>query len=188
MKQPIQIVFRNVPQSDALEAKIREKAEKLDEFYSRIMSCRVIVEAPHGHHHQGNLYHIIIDLTVPDAEIVVNRSPKEHHAHEDPYVAVRDAFNAVRRKLQDYARKQRGKVKSHEPQAHGSISEIVEMEDYGRILASDGREIYFHRNSIVGGDFDSLAIGSEVRFVEEEGDAGAQASTVHVIGKHHIHG
>jgi len=186
MKQPVQITFRNIPHSDALEAKIREKAEKLDEFYNRIMSCRVTVEAPHGRHHQGNLFHISVDLTVPDAELVVNRSPKEHHAHEDPYVAVRDAVNAARRKLQDYARKQRGKVKNHEPQAHGKVTEIVEMEDYGRILTPDGRDIYFHRNSLVDGDFDSLKTGSEVRFVEEAGEAGVQASTVYVVGKHHI--
>jgi cold shock CspA family protein len=185
MEQPLQITFRNDLHSDALEADIREKAAKLDQFYEKVMACRVMVEAPHSHHHKGNLYHIRIDLTVPGGELVVKRGPKEHHAHEDPYVAVRDAFDAARRQLQDYARKQRGKVKSHEIPTHGKISEMTPRQDFGRILSSDGNDIYFHRNSVVDGDFDSLEIGDEVWFSEELGEEGSQASTVHIVGKHH---
>jgi len=125
MRQPLQINFRDIPHSDAIEARVREKADKLDKFYDRIMTCSVMIEAPHGHHHKGNLYHIRIDLTVPNGEIVINRDPGDHHAHEDVYVAIRDAFDAARRKLQDYARKQRGDVKSHEVSPHGIISELV---------------------------------------------------------------
>lgn len=185
MEQPLQITFRNDLHSDALEADIREKAAKLDQFYEKVMACHVMVEAPHGHHHKGNLYHIVIDLTVPGGELVVERGPKEHHAHEDPYVAVRDAFDAARRQLQDYARKQRGKVKSHEIPPHGEISEITPMQDFGRIESSDGKDIYFHRNSVVDGDFDSLEVGDEVWYAEESGEEGSQASTVHIVGKHH---
>lgn len=188
MEQPLQITFRDIPRSEALEADIREKAAKLDQFYEKIMACRVMVEAPHGHHHQGYLYHIRIDLTVPGKELVIKRGPKEHHAHEDPYVAVRDAFKAARRQLQDYARKQRGKVKTHEMPPHGTISEIISMQDFGRILSSDGREIYFHRNSVVDGDFDLLEVGDQVWYAEEPGDEGPQASTVHIVGKHHLVG
>ena len=90
--------------------------------------------------------------------------------------------------MQDYARKQRGDVKSHEVLPHGTISELVPYEDFGRIQTMDGREIYFHRNSIVDGDFDALETGDKVRFVEEEGDKGPQASTVHLIGKYNIVG
>ena len=188
MRQPLQITFRDIPRSDAVEAKIREKAAKLDVFYDQIMACQVVIEAPHGHHHQGYLYHVRIDLTVPNGEIVINRDPADNHAHEDAYVAIRDAFDAARRKLQDYARKQRGDVKSHEVPPHGTISELVPYEDFGRILTSDGREIYFHRNSLVDGDFDALNTGDKVRFVEVAGDNGPQASTVHLIGKHNIVG
>jgi ribosomal subunit interface protein len=112
---PLQITWRDVPQSDAIEADIREKAAKLDHFYDGILSCRVLVEASHRHHHKGNLYHIRLEIEVPDGEIVVTRDPAEHHAHEDIYVAIRDAFDAARRQLQDYARKRRGQVKRHEP-------------------------------------------------------------------------
>jgi len=185
MLQPLQISFRDVPHSDALEAEIREKASKLEQFYDRITACRVMVEAPHGHHHKGNLYHVRIDLTVPNAELVVNRSPKNNHAHEDAYVAVRDAFDAAKRQLQDYTRKQQSKVKNHKTPLHGTVSELVPMQDYGRIMDSEGRNIYFHRNSVIDGDFDSLKSGDEVWFSEETGEAGPQASTVHIVGKHH---
>lgn len=187
MKQPLQITFRDFPPSEALEADIREKAAKLDQVYDRIMSCRVVVEAPHAHHHKGNLFHVVIDLTVPGEELVVNRSPGKHHAHEDPYVAVRDAFDAARRQLQDFARKQRGKVKRHEVPDHGVIAELAPLDDFGRIMTADGRDIYFHRHSVIETGFEALEIGDEVRFVEESGEAGPQASTVHKIGKHHIH-
>ena len=105
MQIPIEITFRDMERSDAVEAAIREKAEKLERFYDKIMSCHVMVEAPHGHHHQGRLFQVRIDLTVPDAELVVNREHHHRdHSHEDVYVAIRDAFNAMQRQVQDYAR------------------------------------------------------------------------------------
>ena len=107
MKLPLEITFRNVEASDALEADIRAKAEKLDLFYDRVMACRVVVDAPHKHHHKGNVYHVRIDLTVPDGELVVSKDAGQDHAHEDPYVAVRDAFDAARRQLQDYIDRRR---------------------------------------------------------------------------------
>jgi len=100
-KQPLQINFRNIPHSDFIEARVREKIVKLDEFYDQIMSCSVMIEEPHGHHNKGKLYHVRIDLTVPNGELVINRTPKDYHAHEDVYVTIRDAFNAACRKLQD---------------------------------------------------------------------------------------
>lgn len=186
MKQPLQITFRDIPHSDALETYIREKADKLDDYYKHIMGCHVVLEQPHGHHHKGKLFHVTINLTVPTGELVVNRSPTEHHAHEDAYVAIRDAFNAMRRKLQNFTSKQRGDVKKHSTPGHGKVSEVKQHQDYGRILTQEGKEIYFHRNSVLDGDFDSLEVGSEVRFDEETGDDGPQASTVHLIGKHHV--
>lgn len=188
MKLPLQITFRNMDPSAAVEAEVREKADKLDQFFEHIMRCHVVVELHHKHHHQGNLYHVRIDITVPGHEIVVSREPRDHHAHEDVYVAVRDAFDAAKRQLEDYSRTLRGDVKSHEVPAHGTISELVPMNDHGRIRTPDGRSIYFHRNSVINADFDSLQEGDEVRFDEEMGDQGPQASTVRVIGRHHIVG
>jgi len=184
MKLPLQVVFRNMEPSAAIEAAVRERAGKLDQFYEHIMSCRVVIELHHRHHHQGNIYHVRVDVKVPEAEIVASREPAEHHAHEDVYVAIRDAFNAVRRRLEDYIRRRRGVVKAHEAPPHGRVVELY--PDYGRIETLDGRLVYFHKNSVAGGDFDHLDVGTEVRFVEEPGELGPQASTVHVIGKHHL--
>ncbi len=110
MQLPIQITIRDIEHSEALETHIREKAQKLDEFFTHIMSCRVVVEMPHKHQHQGKQFNVRIDIGVPGNEIVVNRDHSE-----DVYIAVRDALSAAKRQLEDYARKIRGDVKTHEP-------------------------------------------------------------------------
>jgi ribosome-associated translation inhibitor RaiA/cold shock CspA family protein len=186
MKTPLQVAFRNLERSEAVEAKVRERAGKLETYCDCILGCRVVVEARHKHHHRGNHYHVRVDVTVPDGEFVANREPDEHHAYTDVYVAIRDAFDAVRRQLEDYVRRQDRRVKAHVAPPHGRVVELYPAEDYGRIETPDGRLVYFHRNSVVDADFDKLAIGTEVRFDTEQGERGPQASTVHVVGKHHI--
>jgi len=174
--------------SEAVEARVRTEAERLDKIYDQIIGCRVVVEAAHKRHHSGNLYHVRIDLTVPGNELVASREPYQHHAHEDVYVAIRDAFKAASRQLEAYASRRRLDVKTHEVPPYGRISQLFAKRDFGKIESSDGREIYFHKNSVLNADFDKLEIGTEVRFAEEEGDQGPQASTVTVTGKHHIAG
>ena len=185
MQKPLEITFRHMEPSPALEAEVRERVEKLEKFCDDIIGCRVMFEEPHQHHHQGNLYHFRIDLTVPGKEIVVKRSPDDEHAHEDAFVALRDAFDAMRRQLEDYVRKRRGEVKTHEVPPHGRVIQLEPERDFGRLETPDGREIYFHRNSMIGADFDDLVLGTELRFVEESGEKGPQASSVFVVGKHH---
>lgn len=110
MQIPLQITIRDIEHSEALETHIRDKAKKLDEFFDHIMSCRVVVEVPHKHHHQGKQFNVRIDIGVPGSEIVVN-----HDHAADVYVALRDAFDAAKRRLEDYAHKIRGDIKKHEP-------------------------------------------------------------------------
>jgi cold shock CspA family protein/ribosome-associated translation inhibitor RaiA len=207
MQIPLQITFRNMPPSPAIEENIREKASKLESFCDRIMSCRVIVEAPHRHHRKGKTYEVRIDLTVPGGELVINRSPKrlkaakvdlaerpdtklieshkpsKHAAHADAYVAIRDAFNAAGRKLQDYARRQSGVVKQHESPTRARVAKLFPEENYGFIETPDGREIYFHGNSVLQPGFTHLDVGAEVYFAEEQGEQGPQASTVRFVEK-----
>lgn len=178
---PLQITFRHMPPSPALEARIRTLAAKLDRFSAHIMRCHVIVEPPAHHKHQGSLYDFRIDITLPDGEIAIAHAHPADHAHEDPYVALRDAFLAARRKLEDYERKRRGDVKRRTEVSHGWIRELDAEGGSGRIETADGRLIYFHRNSLVGSRFKDLTTGTQVRFAEEAGDLGPQASTVHVI-------
>lgn len=115
MLLPLQITFRGMAPSDAIAEDIRERAAKLDEFYDRVTSCRVVVEVPHRHHHQGKLFHVRVEVVVPGRELVVSRAPEEHHAHEDVHVAIRDAIDAAARQLADYVRERRGQTKHHEP-------------------------------------------------------------------------
>jgi len=186
VQTPLEITFRHLKPSPALEATVRERAGKLEKFCSDMIGCHVIVEAPHKHHHKGSLYDIRIDVTVPGKEITVGHTPDAQHSHEDAFVAVRDAFDSMRRQLEDYARLKRGKVKTHEVMPHGRVCYLEPELDYGRIETPDGREVYFHRNSVVGSSFDDLSIHTEMRFVEEAGEKGPQATSAYVIGKHHL--
>lgn len=181
MKLPLQITFRNVDHSEAVETKIRERAEKLDVFHKYIMSCRISVESRHRHKHQGNLFHVRLDVKVPERELVASREPDEHHAYEDVYVTIRDVFEAMERQLRDYADQQQRQVKAHAEPSYGTIAELRPDEDYGRVEMPDGRLIYFHRNSLVGADFGQLQIGAQVRLSEEMGEQGPQASSVHLV-------
>ena len=113
MNVPLQITFRHMETSPAMEARIRAMAAKLDRFSTHILRCHVTVEFPHQHHQQGNLFEVKIDITVPDAEIAIQRARPNAQAHQDPYVALRDAFRAARRKLQDYERRHRLETKTH---------------------------------------------------------------------------
>ena len=178
---PLQITFRHMDPSPALEARIRELAARFDKFSEHIMRCHVIVQPVSHHAHQGALYDFRIDITLPDEEIGIRRAHPADHAHESPYVALRDAFRAARRKLEDYERRRRLDVKKHIGPAHGRICELDAERGCGRIETDDGRLIYFHRNSVLGGRFQDLATGTKVRFAEETGNLGPQASTVHVI-------
>ena len=188
MQTPIQITFHQMDASPALEARIRQRAEELEQYFDRITACHVTVEPQQRRHQQGNLFQVRIDLVVPGREIAVGRGRDLNHAHEDPYVAVRDAFDALRRRLEDHARGARGKVKVHAVPDHGRIARLLPDRDGGFIVTPSGDEIYFHRNSVPGEGYDALEIGTEVRFVvrERESVNGPQASTVIPLGKHHL--
>lgn len=109
MQRELQVTFKDIPPSAAVEQHIRERAAKLEQLYPHIIACHVTLELPHKHQRQGKLHNVRIDVRVPGNEIVVNRDQ-----HEDIYVALRDAFDAVKRKLEEYGRRQRGEVKHHE--------------------------------------------------------------------------
>jgi ribosomal subunit interface protein len=115
MAVPLQLTYHNMEPSAAVESAVQEKVDKLGQFSDQITACHVTVDAPHKHQHKGKLYSVLIELHVPDTEIVVSRNPSENHAHEDVYVAIRDAFNSARRQLKEYEQRRRGQVKTHEP-------------------------------------------------------------------------
>ena len=173
MQLPVQITFRDFPRSEAVETAIREKADRLERFSDRIISCRVTVGFIQKHKHQGKLFNTRIDLALPGVEIVVNRDKAE-----DIYVAIRDAFDAVKRKIEEQVRWARGDVKVREVESHGRITRLFPDQGYGFIEKPDGTELYFHLYNCVHPDFKHLKMGDEVVFLEEIGGEGLQANRV----------
>jgi cold shock CspA family protein/ribosome-associated translation inhibitor RaiA len=172
--------------SPAIEARIREKAAVLERFSDRITGCRVIVEKEHRHRHKGNLFRVRIEIDAPGKELAVTHTGPRDHAHEDVYVAIRDAFNAAVRRLEDHVRERGGKVKAHEAPLHGTVRMVDRDGGFGFVETAEG-EVYFHRNSVIG-EFDAIEPGSRVRLelAERESEQGWQATTVLPLGKHHL--
>jgi ribosomal subunit interface protein len=181
----LKVVFRGMEPSQALEGEIRERVTKLERLHQGIISCHVAVEAPR---HKGAVFEVRVDIVVPGQEIVAARGPGKDQAHENAYVALRDAFDAAKRQLEAYRERRRREVKQHEPPDLGHvvlISRESPEEAYGFLETSDGMRVYFHRNAVVNGSIDGLGIGDEVRYVlaEGEGEKGPQASTVRAVSE-----
>lgn len=186
MPIPVQITFRDFPGSEALRANIENHAAKLERFSHAVLGCHVVLERSERHR-KGNHYSMHVHLRVPGRDIQAGRGPvAEDRGAEDPYVVVRDTFDAARRQLEDYERTRRHDVKTHHPPLHvGRVAQIYKDAGYGILRTPDGREVHFHRHSLPEGHFDDLTMGAEVRFSDVPGEQGPWASTVYVVGKHH---
>jgi cold shock CspA family protein/ribosome-associated translation inhibitor RaiA len=195
---PLQITFRNMESSEVVKGWIRKEADKLEEFHGKITGCRVVVELPNRRRKAGNLYHVRVDLTVPGSEMVVKRQPnlralprrlerkptkslEVKAPHKDLRQAINDAFGAMKRRLQDYSRRRRRQVKTHEAPPLGRVTRLFPRKGYGFLETAAGREVYFHKNSVLNNAFERLANGSAVSFIEERGEQGPQASTVKLV-------
>lgn len=125
MTTPVQITFRNISASPALEQEIRSRASWLEAFFPTIVGCRVVLEVPHRHRRHGRSLHVRIELSLPGEDVIVNHEPAPDvmtasrksdeldGRHKDEHVAIHDAFDVARRRLEDMARRQRGDVKTH---------------------------------------------------------------------------
>jgi cold shock CspA family protein len=183
MERPVEVTFRNTPRLEAIEAVVRREAAKLERYHKGIVECRVAIERPQRFQREGNLYRVRILVSAASRQpVVVAREPLHSDMHDDLRTIVVGAFKAARRQLQSLAERQRGDEKPpHE--ARGLVVRLFPPKGYGFLKTLDGRDLYFHRNSVLHGDFERLAVGTEVRFVESEGDEGPQASTVQVVSK-----
>jgi cold shock CspA family protein/ribosome-associated translation inhibitor RaiA len=176
----LQIAFEGLPASDSLRQRIRAETQKLEKFQDRIIGCRVVVRGRSRRRAHGDLYAIRVHITTSGSrDIVIDRNPDADHAHEDAYVAIRDAFNAARRRLQDRHRRLEGKMKAHAEPSRGRVLRL-HKDGYGFIETRDGREVYFHRNALRNGVFARLSKGASVQFWESETDGRVQASSVHL--------
>ena len=180
MQLPLEILFHGMERSDAVESAAQRKAQHLERFCGDIMSCRVVVDLLQKHRNQGRPFGVRIDLTLPGRELVVNRVE-----HEDVYVALRDAFDDMKRQLEEAVRQRRGDVKQHARELHGEVVRLNEDDGYGFIRTPDGDEYYFGRNNLAGARFEQLSIGTAVQFISELAAQGPQARRVS-LGKHHV--
>jgi len=174
---PLQLTMRDMANSQALEATIRKKTEKLKTYYDRITSCRVVIETVQKHKHQGKLFNIRIDVTVPGKELVSTRK-----SNQDIYIAIREGFNAMFRQLEEHSRKRHGRVKSHNHVKHGYITRIVMEEGYGFIEDVLGDQYYFSVTNTSHPSFEKFMVGDAVEFRPEILSGGLQAH--HVVREH----
>lgn len=177
MQAPLKISTHRIALSPAMEEMVRERSEWLERFYPRLTHCEVVVNGYSGHHRTGGPVAVRIHLGVPGDELTVDRQESE-----SVDLALREAFDAARRRLQDYLRIQRGAVKAHEPQPEGKVIRLFPDDGYGFLRSPDGREVYFHAHSVLAPGFATLQVGSEVRYTEEQGDEGPQASSLIPLG------
>lgn len=185
MQTPIEMEFQEMAASPPVQELVADHVKKLEQRYGRITACRVVVKGPGNRHQTGGLYDVNIRLALPDGrEVNIGRTPTADQRHSDLPFAVNDAFKRARRRLQDNARRMEGMVKSHEGQPIGNVARLDPAGEFGFLRSNDGKEVYFHRNSLVDGKFSELAVGSRVVFADEIGEKGPQATTVKLLGKH----
>ncbi len=178
MKLPVHIQFHGMEPSDALELSAREHINKLESFAPDIMTCRVGIDLEQKHQHQGRPYSVRIDLTLPGHELVVNRVH-----NEDVHVALRDAFDNMKRQLEDVVRKRRGQEKQHPVPQHGEVVRLDEQGGFGFIQTPAGDEYYFSRDNVAGMPFEHVQIGNSVQFIPEVDGDRLHATRVS-LGKH----
>ena len=176
MQVPLEITARNVRLNGSLEEVLRERTDALERFHPRLVRCHVTLDGPGTHHRHGGLFSVRLDIRVPGKEIVVS-----HQSAEELPVAIRDAFDAAKRQIHDFVERQRGETKVHEEPPEGTVNRLFADRGYGFLQTPDGREVYFHRNSVLG-DFSAVKLGTRVRYAEEQGAEGPQASSITVLG------
>jgi ribosomal subunit interface protein len=179
-----EIIFHDVDRSEWIETYIVERLQKLERFAQGITRCRVTLSQEQGKHKKGNRYSVMVEVRMPPQHDLAIKKQKEIRDMPTQLPALINlAFGAIERQLKKTAALRRGEEKAHDAQPHGLVEKLFD-EGYGFIRAADdNRQVYFHRNSVLHGDFERLSVGTAVRFSPEDGDNGPQASSVQVIGK-----
>jgi cold shock CspA family protein len=185
MQTPAEIDFQGMDPSPDVRAAIENHIAQLEDRFGRITAGRVVLKAPSGRHRTGGLYEIAVRLSLPDGrEVNVGHVRQDDERFADLNYALNDTFKRARRQLQDNAREMQGQVKESSGSPIGTVAELDPLGQFGFIKTDDGREIYFHRNSVLADGFAQLGVGARVSFAEEMGDKGPQASTVKPLSKH----
>lgn len=183
MQIPLKIEVHGVRLSSHVRQQVALHLKKIERLYGRITACRVAIRAPDTHHRAGEPFPVAISIVLPGGRqletrrISNNRDPRQ----SDIAFAVDDAFRRILRQLQHQASKQGGLPKTRRGAQSGTIASLKPAKSCGFLTGEDGREIYFHAHSVLGGKFEALLPGQSVTFHEERGEKGPQASTVRVL-------
>jgi cold shock CspA family protein/ribosome-associated translation inhibitor RaiA len=188
MKIPPEITYRNVEKTNAIDTLVNEKVAKLEHVCNYINSCHIAIEKTHDRPRSGSPYRVRIDMTVPPGhELVAESNPSESNQYDPLDAVIRDAFNIARQQLVKLTKQQHesDRSKSYEAvqETTALVTKLFRDQGYGFLKTFDGREIYFHSNSVLHNDFERLEIGTGVHFSLEQGEEGPQASTVKIIDK-----
>lgn len=182
METPVQIDFRACDNADGFRARIEDQVAQLEAHFGRITACRVVVHGPGDHHQKGGHFEVGVHLMLPDGRTVdVDREPLQDERYGDAWFAINDSFRRTRRILQDNVARMRGDVKEHQHAPIATVMLLRPQQGYGFLETDDGREIYFHENSVLHSGFSRLTPGARVAFIEDTGDKGPQASMVRII-------
>ena len=177
MTPPTEIVARDIALPSSVEDEIRERTAKLTQFHGRILRCRVTVTGP-GRHHLNGPCRVKLLLAIPGKDTIIS-----HQRGGNVLQAIREAFKAAERKLEDHVRKTRGHVKHHSTPPQARVSKVFPERGFGFLEDPAGREIYFHENAVLPPGFDALEPGMRVQFTEGVGEEGPQATSVMVTRK-----
>ena len=183
METPLQLEIEGFEPSTHLRQVIENNVTKLEHHYGRMTACRVVIRAPDAHHRLGEPYFVTVRIALPGHRDVSVKPPPRSRDRRQAGVnfAVNDAFRRADRQLRDHASKLKETQDRHVSKPHGKVLRIDTDRNFGYLESEDGREIYFHENSVLDGKFRQLVPGSRVSFHEEEGDKGPQASNVCVV-------
>ena len=188
MQTAPEVIFHDVDRSAWVETYILERVQRLERFAEGITSCRVSLSQEQASHHKGNRYSVMVEVRMPpNQDLAAKKGKVIHDMPQQLPALINLAFGAVERQLKKSAELRRGDVKSHDNghngQPHGIVEKLFD-EGYGFLRAlGEDRQVYFHRNSVLHGDFERLAVGTEVRFTPQVGDDGPQASSVQIVAK-----
>jgi cold shock CspA family protein/ribosome-associated translation inhibitor RaiA len=175
-----------IKSAESVKKRIVQEAQKLERIFNRIQHCSVVISLPHRAHQQGKIFHINLTLHVPGKVLVVNQEPELNHAHEDAFVAIRDAFRSMEKELTSFVNKRKDQklrsfTHSHRKQKRGVIETINNIDRHGFIRGEDRVDYYFHANSVLNEEFNKLQKGDIVRFADEQGEKGPQASSLSLV-------
>jgi cold shock CspA family protein len=182
MQSTVTVTFRNIDPSAAVEADARQRAADLEKFHPRIVGCDIVIEAPEKRKVSGRDILVRLKISLPGPDVMVSRRVGVAKPDENVKLAIHEAFDAARRLLEDQVRQMApDHVKQHPVLLHGRVDRLFEGEGYGFLVADDGEEIYFERDSLTADFWSKLRVDDRLRFRRHDGDKGPFATNVTLV-------